>query len=350
MKYKKSEAKEWAKETYKGLEGCLMPSFTPDLAELDEEGIRHDVQQSISHGFFSILCCLECGMTTEERKKFLEIVCNEAKGKINVSTSLFVDSFGEIIELLQHFEKVGGDSVLYGLPVTYFPKSEEDIYQITKKLCDSTNLAVNLYPSDKYNFERLHPTKFNPKLLARMADIPNVVGMKVGTGLDLTAFTAESFRLCGDKILVQNPGPNMWPITVPRYGQQWAGAAAYEMFQTPDNPRAVRMFNLLRSGDIDKGMDIYWELTPLNEYVWREMMTYFAGGGYHFTLWKYYQWLVGGNGGMLRQPTRRLYEHDKEAVKAALRATGITPREAPEEEFYVGRVNYAKGARATVKI
>jgi hypothetical protein len=55
-------------------------------------------------------------------------------------------------------------------------------------------------------------------------------------------------------------------------------------------------------------------------------------------------WLVGGNGGTVRQRTGRLYDYQKEGMKAAVRAMGITPRE-PEEEFYIGRVNYAKGYR-----
>jgi len=47
---------------------------------------------------------------------------------------------------------------------------------------------------------------------------------------------------------------------------------------------------------------------------------------------------------MVRQPTGRLHDYNKEKIRAALRAVGLTPRE-PEEEFYVGRVNYAKGTR-----
>ena len=38
LEFTKSEAKQWAREHYKGLEGIICPSFTPDLAELDEDG------------------------------------------------------------------------------------------------------------------------------------------------------------------------------------------------------------------------------------------------------------------------------------------------------------------------
>jgi 4-hydroxy-tetrahydrodipicolinate synthase len=59
---------------------------------------------------------------------------------------------------------------------------------------------------------------------------------------------------------------------------------------------------------------------------------------------KYGHWCTGGNGGTVRQPTGRLHDYQKDAIRAGLKAIGITPRE-PEEEFYVGRLNYAKGHR-----
>ena len=73
-------------KNYHGLQGNVSPSFTPDLKELDEEGIRHDVRHNINKGVFSVFCQTEiCDMTFEERKRFVEIVCEEAKGKALVS-------------------------------------------------------------------------------------------------------------------------------------------------------------------------------------------------------------------------------------------------------------------------
>ena len=40
MEFTRKEAKAWARQNYNGLEAPLMPSFTPDLSALDEEGIR----------------------------------------------------------------------------------------------------------------------------------------------------------------------------------------------------------------------------------------------------------------------------------------------------------------------
>jgi hypothetical protein len=54
-------------------------------------------------------------------------------------------------------------------------------------------------------------------------------------------------------------------MTVPKYDQQWAEASPFYMFQTPENPRMVRMFDLLVEGEIGKALDIYWEMEPINE-------------------------------------------------------------------------------------
>ena len=72
--------------------------------------------------------------------------------------------------------------------------------------------------------------------------------------------------------------------------------------------------------------------------------SYFHSGIVTATSDKYAHWCNGGNGGSVRQPTGRFHDYQKERIRAGLRAIGLTPRE-PEEEFYVGRVNYAKGAR-----
>jgi hypothetical protein len=66
-----------------------------------------------------------------------------------------------------------------------------------------------------------------------------------------------------------------------------------------------------------------------------------TGGVKWWPMWKYYQWCVGGNGGYTRQPVMRMDQRDMETHKSVLRELGITPSE-PDEEFFVGRLNYAK--------
>ena len=345
LSYTKPEAKKWAKKYLKGLEVPIFPSFSPDLETLDEEGIRWDVNHIIANGFTSVLVAIEaCGLTFEERKKFVEIVCSEVKGRIHVSATVLQDTVEQDIEMLQHMEKVGCTFATVGHPIQYYPRSVEDIYGEYKYICNSTNLGIVFYPG-RLHVRNMHPSYFPPEILPKIADIPNVVALKIGGGSSM-AITVMSFRLCGDKILVNDPMPDRWFITVPVYGQQWSGAGPFYAMQTPENPRMVNLFTTLVNGDIDKAMDMYWE--------GQKGMGGGGGGGLEGSYFhtgivtalsdKYAHWLVGGNGGSVRQPTGRLYDYQKEAMRAGVRAMGVTPRE-PEEEFYVGRVNYAKGAR-----
>jgi 4-hydroxy-tetrahydrodipicolinate synthase len=339
MEFTKSEAKQWARENYKGLSGTISPSFTPDLKKLDEEGIRHDVRHNISKGMFSVFCQTEiCALTMEERKRYIEIACEEAKGKALISMFTGIETIEQDIELLRHFEKIGGTHTLLGWPGMFYPKSEEDIYLATKKICDSTNLAVDLWPKPKFDFGRFHPSQFNPELIEMITDIPNVVSIKAYLSDGLGKW-AEIHHRVGDKILFQAAEPSEWPVTVAQYKQQFAGPVDYVIFdQSSDNPRILRMFNLFLEGDFLEAMDLYWELYPITIGA-RD--TAFQSGMLGM---KYMQWLTGGNGGMFRQPTAPIFQHQKDAMRAGVKAAGITPPEN-EEEFYVGRLNYAKGLR-----
>jgi 4-hydroxy-tetrahydrodipicolinate synthase len=347
LEFTKTEAKQWAKKNLKGLEGVIHASFTPDLSGLDEEGIRWDVRYLIANQLSCILCAVEsCGMTFEERKKFVEIVCDEAKGKIHVSMTILQDTVEQDIEMMKYFEKVGGTFILLGHPVQFYPRSPEEIYRQYKLMCDSTNLAVNFY-AGRLHVKNMHPSYFPLDTLQQIADIPNVVGMKLCGGGPI-GFMFESFRLIGDRVLVNDPMQSNWPITILEYGQQWAGAGPYDTSQTPDNPRMVRMFNTFVEGKVDEAMEMYWGFMkgiPGGASLGGGADSYFNTGIVSALPDKYAQWCLGANGGMVRQPMgQRLHDYQKDGIRARLRGLGVPLRDN-EEEFFVGRVNYSKGAR-----
>jgi len=343
MEFTKSEAKRWAKKNYHGLQGTISPSFTPDLKELDEEGIRHDVRHNINKGVFSVFCQQEiCDMTFEERKRYVQIACEEAKGKALVSMFSGDNTIDQDIELLKHFEKVGGTHILLGWPLMFHPENEDEIYRVTKKICDSTNLAIDLWPKQFFDFGRFHPSQFNPALIEKITEIPNVVAVKAYLGDGIGKWAEISHRV-GDKILFQAAEPSEWPITVGKYKHQYAGPADYVIYDGADvkKPRIVKMFNEFLTGDFLKAMDLYWELYSITIDA-RDVA--FRGGMLGM---KYMQWLCGGNGGIFRKPSSVLFQQMKNAMRAGVKKAGITPPE-DEEEFYVGKLNYAKGLRIKV--
>lgn len=334
----KKEMKAWARQHIKGLETVLMPSFTPDLSGLDEEGIRWDVQQCIKHGFFSALAAPEVDLEYEEAKRFVQIAADEAKGKMLISATLNVGGLPQILDFAKHCEKVGVSHLLFWLPPNYVPKDQEELYQYGKAIIEASNLGVCLYTTHKWNWEHLYPSGFPTEVLSRWSDLDNVVALKVGSN-DFN-YIAKCFRTCGDRILVNTPLLSLSPTMHKAYGQQWVGAATYEIYQTPEKPYAVNFFNLVLQGKYDEAAEVYNQFLPMTGIFEGQMMPTILLGSYHWLRLKYYQWCTGGNGGMIRHPFR-IFGFEQMAVKFALSACGIIPRE-PDEEFFIGRVNYAK--------
>jgi len=343
MQVHRSEMKKWAKQQLRGIENCTFPSFTPDLLELDEEGIRHDIRQAVKHGFVSTLLTLEAGVTFDEAKRFVTIATDEAKDKIGVGVTLIFNSIEQNIAMAQHAAKAGAHTALLGYPFTFYPQTPEEIYEVSKRVCDAApDLAIVLYPSHKFNFGRFHPCGFPFDILERIADIENVVSCKFG--LLEPGFIGEAFDRLGDKVVVQFPWERWWPMLTKHFKLQYAGAGAYELMQSPEKPYVTNMFRLLLEGKRDEALEIYWRLTPARLVFEKQFMPTQMIGTYHWPQQKYYQWLVGGNGGFTRQPCMKMVQYEMEEARGALRAIGINPSEN-DAEFFVGRVQYAKGKR-----
>lgn len=327
--------KEWAREHLRGVENLTMPSFTPDLSALDEPGIRWDVRQAKAHGFVSTLCAAEQHLTIAEAKRFVEIAVDEARSDLLVSTTLFRDSLHENAELLAHAARVGAHTALLGYPASFRPESEDEIYDVTRGLCESADIGIVLYATSNVAFERFHPAGFPPILLEKIAALPNVVGVKIGSGDPM--FISECFARCAEQALVNVTMSDWAAITVLKMGQQWIGASCYEMLQSPQKPYVVDMFNLLLAGDYQRAVDIYWRTQPLYGLFGQHIMGIMQGF-YPWAMFKYYQWCVGGNGGLPRS-AGRMFAHQMMGAKMAYRMAGIDPRE-PDAEFFAGRVNF----------
>lgn len=319
MEYKKAEAKEWAKGFYRGLESTILPSFTSDELVLDERGIRHDVRELIKHGFFSTVVTIDAGTTKDEDKLFIQWCVDEAGKKIGIALELRYYSLRDNIEMARFAEEMGCDSLVLSYPPTFHPKSPKEVYDYTLAICQATNLAIELFPSHKYDFP--FPHIFPVSLINEIADIENIVSMKIGI-MDW-AWMAECFRLFGDKILISYPFDDAWPIFIVKYGMQWSGCAPWQVFQTPDDPREVRLFNLIQAGHMDEAMELYWKIDPLRKPFVHTVRTTAPLGLYHYQQWKYMEGLVGMTGGEMRMPKLDLLEPDRQMIRNAMLASGL---------------------------
>ena len=345
-KIDRKHRKEWAKEHFKGFENVLMPSFSPDLKTLDEDGIRLDVRKSIEHGFFSTLVA-GISTTIEENKRFIDIAVDEAKGKMSVAFALpHSGSEADSMALIQHAEKAGAQHFLLDLPSK---GSQEELYKIGLKYSEATNMGIYLWMAGKHNFKRFSPAKIPYEAFDKLADLPNIIAVKVGDFDPAMLF--ELFQRYNSRMLIGALWLNIMPMAIRLYGQQWSGAWTVEALQSPEKPYATDFFRLMSAGKYDEGMKLYWRyLAPAFGAMVARVGPLMASGGHPWEQLKLYQFATGGNGGRMRVDPDfpnlpPVTAQDIDGFKNLLRTIDIKPDDAPDEAFHVGRTNYAKGVR-----
>ncbi|MFT8243453.1 dihydrodipicolinate synthase family protein [Roseomonas sp. BN140053] len=344
-----SEQKQWAREHYKGVEDSLKTAFTPDFSALDEDGIRHDVRNSIRNGFFAAMC--SCTYTTmPEKKQFLEIAADEGRGKILIGINAAIHDLEAGIELMQHGEKVGCTHAFIEYPRHLQPESPDEVYRYLRQLTDATRLPIILYGYHAPALRRFHPSGIVMEVLDRLAEVPNVVGMKF-TQVINPASAFEMAERLGDRILFGPANLTLVPPLARHHHVQWLGQWVVESLQSPEKPYLTEFMQLVNAGRLEAAMTPYWQMIPAYNYVHELQRSYLLRGSHPWAHINYYHWCVGGNGGLPRGSSKNsdavavLDAKGREEIREQYRKIGIPTTEAPEEEFVVGKANYAKGIR-----
>jgi len=345
----KSEKKQWAQAHLKGAENFLMPSFTPDFKNLDEEGIRHDVRQSIKHGFCgSYVSAISLGLDAYQNR-FLEIARDEAKSKILMSFSNTSASVEAAIDSLVYAEKLGYSHVLLIFPKGLNPQTEDEAYAQFRKLIDATSLAIVLYAYDVPVLRRFHPSGIPVNVFDRLADHPRVVAVKMTQTLN-AEMAYELCELLSNRLVFGPTNLDLVPMLARHYHNiQWSGQWNVESVQSPEKPYAVEYMDLVNRGRVDEALKVYWQMQPLIQLINDTQAPLLVKGGHPWAHMKYYQWAVGGNGGLLplkvSDAVPLLDAKDRQKIRSTYLKCGITPVDRPEEEFIVGKAAYAKGVR-----
>ena len=344
-----SPQKQWAADHYRGIENLLIPSFSPDFKSLDVEGIRNDVRNSIRHGFFSTTC-IPVGVTSKEHQAFLSITCAAADGKILTGDIIAETSLADDLAMIAHAESVGCTHLLLAPHRSLQAATEEELYQGYRQRIEATSLPIVLYASVSTLYRTFGPSGVPLAVFERLADLPNVVAIKLSQPLNLTT----AFQICerlGDRLLVGPVNLDFVPLLAKHYHVQWSGQWNVESVQSPQRPYAVELMQLLNARRFDEALKVYTQLEPALEAFYRLQAPLILKGLHPWAHMKYFQWCVGGNGGLMRKlpgahgAVPPLDAAARERIRSTYREVGIDPVTAPEEAFVVGKAGYAAGVR-----
>jgi 4-hydroxy-tetrahydrodipicolinate synthase len=342
-----SDRKEWARQHFRGMENFVFPSFTSDHKDLDEEGIRHDVRHAARQGFVSTMP-LSLGLDADERRRMLETVTDEARGKVLVTASIGGGTPESRAERVKHAERIGVSQMFYTLPSS--ASSEEQLYNTARAAITATDLNVVLYGRPTEDFRRFDQSGLPLDVLDRLADLPNVIAIKLTQVISpVTAFQLAG-RI-GDRVLLGPVNLDLVPLLSSHYPIQWSGQWAVDALQSPEMPHAARFMNLVGQGKMDDAVQVYWEMQPALQAFFDLQAPLLRSGGHPWTHLKYYHWATGGNGGLFRESQQNdhvpaLDAEGRRIIRETFRKVGITPVDLPDEAFMVGNAAYARGARA----
>jgi dihydrodipicolinate synthase/N-acetylneuraminate lyase len=336
-KFGQGEGRDWAKQNLRGVAGCVSPTFTNDLRGLNEAAIRHDVRLEKELGFAGILLVSETGTTPAEMREFVDITVDAAGGDLITILQASEQTLQDNIDLIAYAENAGADLVLPSFPLMFHPQTEDEVYDFFKGMADSTSMGMIVFAIHLWNFGRLHPSTFSPRLIRRLVDdCPNVVAIKNEIGHPTVAGVSEVFERFNDEVVVTDPMEHNAPAWTCAYDMQFLGTSNYEYAGSA----VPRMFDLLQDrGTYDEAMELYWQMHPARLANLAVMGEAIAGTSLvHRLAWKYQNWLQGFNGGPIRFPQGRLNDGQMARLRSSLVAAGLPVTDDPDERFFVGRL------------
>jgi 4-hydroxy-tetrahydrodipicolinate synthase len=167
-----------------------------DDERVDLEALERLVDFHVANGTDAIVAVGTTGeastLSTEEHCSVVRQVVEFARGRIPVIAGTGSNSTREAIELTQSAADAGADACLLVAPY-YVKPTQEGIYRHYRAVAEAVPI-----PQILYNVPGRTVCDVLPETVARLAQVPNIVGLKEATG-DLQR-AKRIIELCGDKL------------------------------------------------------------------------------------------------------------------------------------------------------
>ena len=175
-------------------QGIIVPVITPFLEDgnIDYAMYRKIVSYLIDNGVHGIFPMGTTGefyaITDDEYRKLLDVTVEEVSGRVPIYAGVNHITTRGVIRLAAICEKISGIDAISVLTPMFVSQTQDELYQYYKSIAESTCLPIVMY-----NNKPKTNVTIEPETAARLAEIPNIVGVKDSTG-DFTN-AAEYLRL-----------------------------------------------------------------------------------------------------------------------------------------------------------
>ena len=245
---------------FKGMATAIVTPMTAD--GIDYEALGRFLDFQIENGINAIVVMGTTGenATIEyaDQKEIIRFTVEKVAKRVPVIAGTGTNNTAHVLHNTKNACEVGADAILVVTP--YYNKATQNgLYEHFKTVADASTVPVILY-----NVPGRTGCNLLPKTVARLAEHPNIVGIKEATGN--MAQMVEIMHLCGDKIDVYS-GEDA--LTVPMMAM--GGAGTISVLSNVAPKEAVAMTDACLAGDYATAAKMQCDLLPLINALFSEV-------------------------------------------------------------------------------
>jgi len=188
---------------FRGVLPALVTPFRD--GQVDTEAFVRLVERQIAGGVHGLVPVGTTGesatLSHDEHRQVVELCVKTAAGRVPVVAGAGSNSTQEAIELVRHAKTVGADAALVVTPY-YNRPSQEGLYAHYRAINDAVQLPILVY-----NVPGRTSVDISNDILARLAKLPNIVGIKDATG-DLGRASFQRLMCGEDWVMLSGDDPS----------------------------------------------------------------------------------------------------------------------------------------------
>ena len=239
---------------FKGIITALVTPLRND--RVDEEALRRLVDEQIRAGIDGLVPVGTTGesptLSNEEHIRVIEVVVQETKKRVPVIAGTGANATREAIELTTAAKAVGADATLQVTP--YYNKPTQDgLFRHFKAVIDAAAL-----PTVVYNVPGRTGCDLLPETIARLCELPLMVGVKEATGNLQRA--AQIIARVGDRVAMLSGDD---ATAMPFFALGGQGCISVVSNVVPADFAA--MWDAAAAGNWNKARELHYKLLPLSD-------------------------------------------------------------------------------------
>jgi 4-hydroxy-tetrahydrodipicolinate synthase len=288
------------------LKGSIPALITPFRdGAFDEDAFRSLIDWHVEQGTDGLV---PCGTTGESptldhaaHKRVVEVCIDAAAGRIPVIAGTGSNSTSEAIDLTRHAKQAGADAALVVTPY-YNKPTQEGLYQHFKAVQDATDIPILVY-----NVPPRSAVDMTVETMARLARLPNIVGVKDATQ-DLTRPIMTRLAIGPDFCQLSGEDGTVLPFLAA------GGHGCISVTANVAPALCAEFHRAWRDGNVAKAAALNDRLMPLHKALFCETSP---------SPVKYAASLLGKCSPEMRLPLVEISETSKDIVKLAMIAVGL---------------------------